>query len=181
MPRARIVDSHSHMFGEAVLDGLFPDMKAEVIKILAEVPVPAKSKVSKEKTKKGQLIWTGPDFNKPLGEAFKNLGWKKRRLYYPGQSQYYIEVDFCKGRVGVEAQFGKYSFVQHDFAKFQYLLEEADESKRIDVGIEIVPCAALQREMYTGPANFESVVMSMKARARNDPPVPIWLLAIDVE
>ena len=169
------------MFGESVLDNLYPNIKAEVLSILTSTPIPPASKPSEEKTKKGQVVWSGKDFNGPLERAFRRHGWEKRRFYYPGQSRYYIDVDFCKGRASVEVQFGKYAFVQHDFAKFRYLFEEADESKSIDVGIEVIPCAALQRLMYTGPANFESVVASMTAHARNDPPVPIWVLAIDVE
>lgn len=180
MPNIKIVDSYSHMFAESVLDSSYPNIKAEVLSILTNTPIPAASKVSKERTKKGQVVWSGKDFNEPLERAFRRQGWEKRRFYYPGQSSYYIDVDFCKGHASVEIQFGKYSFVQHDFSKFRYLFEEADETKRIDVGIEVIPCAALQRRMYTGPANFESVVASMEAHARNDPPVPIWVLAIDV-
>ncbi|MFQ5880120.1 MAG: BglII/BstYI family type II restriction endonuclease [Dehalococcoidia bacterium] len=168
------------MFGESVLDNLYPDVKREVLSILTNTPILAASKVSEEKTRKGRVVWSGKDFNEPLELAFRRQGWEKRRFYYPGQSRYYIDVDFCKGRASVEVQFGKYSFVQHDFSKFRYLFEEADEPKRIDVGIEVIACAGLQRLMYTGPANFESVVASMKAHARNDPPVPIWVLAIDV-
>jgi len=179
MPRVVIVDSYSHMFGKSVITSLYGHVQKQIVDVLTTTPIGSPSKISDEKTKMGQLVWSGKDFNNPLGREFRKRGWENRRFYYPGQSQYYIDVDFCKGQVSVELQFGKYSFVQHDFAKFRYLFEVADEPKRIDVGVEVVPCAALQRLMYTGPANFESVVASMRAHSRNDPPVPIWVLGID--
>ena len=181
MPQIRIVDSYSHMFGEAVLERHHPALQQEVIQTLTATPIADPTKSSREKTKQGKIVWSGKDFNAPLALEFRGLGWRKTKLYYPGQSRYFIDVDFCKGGVALEVQFGKYSFVQHDFAKFRYLFESSEEGTSIDVGIEVVPAAGLQRRMYTGPANFESVVASLRAHARNDPAVPIWLLAIDVE
>lgn len=181
MPKVRIVDSYSHMFGEAVLDQLHRDLRAEVVDIITSTPIGRRTKASAEKTKQGKLVWSGKDFNDPLGKEFRSRGWHKRKVFYPGQSRHFIDVDYCKRQVAVEIQFGKYAFVQHDFSKFRYLFEESNDDYRIDVGIEVVPSAALQRQMYTGPANYESVVASLRAHARNDPAVPVWLLAIDVQ
>lgn len=181
MPKLVIVDSYSHMFGESVLATLHSGVQAEIMEILTGTVIPPASKMSHERTRTGQLVWSGKDFNGALAPEFRRRGWERRKFFYPGQSRYFIDVDFCKGGVSVELQFGKYAFVQHDFAKFRYLFEAAEEDKRIDVGVEVVPCARLQRQMYTGPANFESVVASLSAHARNDPPVPIWLLAIDAQ
>jgi hypothetical protein len=168
------------MFGEAVLDSLYPELKREIVSTVTTTPVAAATKQSLEKTKQGRTVWSGKNFNSVLGAQFRALGWSRRKLFFPGQARYFIDVDFAKDRVALEIQFGKYAFVQHDFSKFRYLFEERDEERRVDVGVEIVPSAALQRQMYTGPANFESVVASLLAHARNDPPVPIWLIAIDV-
>ena len=181
MPQLRIVDSYSHMFGEAILDRLYTKLKRELVDILTTAEIGAATKQSLEKTKQGKTVWSGKNFNPPLKEAFRGAGWEKRLIYYPDQSTYFIDVDFAKGKVALEVQFGKYAFVQHDFSKFRYLFEEGDERHRIDVGVEVVPSAPLQKLMYTGPANFDSVKASLLAHSRNDPPVPIWLLAIDVE
>lgn len=181
MPNVAIVASYSHMFGEEILNQLHPSMKDEVIQVLTTTPIAAASKASREKTKQGKTVWSGKDFNGPLQQEFRGRGWQKRKVYFAGQGRYFIDVDFCKGQVAVEVQFGKYAFVQHDFSKFRYLFEEQSPENRIDVGIEVVPSSSLQRKMYTGPANFESVVASLAAHARNDPAVPIWLLAINVE
>lgn len=181
MPLIRIVDSYSHMFGEAVLDQLHPALKKEVVLVLTTTPIGEPSKPSLEKTKQGKIVWSGKDFNGPVGREFRRGGWKRRKVFFPNQARYFIDVDYCKEQVAVEIQFGKYAFVQHDFSKFRYLFEETSDDHRIDVGIEVVPSAALQRRMYTGPASFESVVASLQAHARNDPAVPVWLLAIDAD
>jgi len=181
MPQIQVVDSYSHMFGESVLDQLHSSLKEEVLAILATTRIAAQSKSSAEKTKQGKLVWSGKDLNGPLGAEFRQNGWERRKVFYPGQSRYFIDVDYCKGGVAVEIQFGKYAFVQHDFSKFRYLFEESNDDYRIDVGIEVVPAGSLQRRMYTGPANFESVVASLRAHARNDPAVPMWLLGIDID
>ncbi len=181
MPYLQIVDSYSHMFGEAILDQLHPALKREVVDVITKTKIPQATKRSKEKTRYGQIVWSGKDFNGPLSAALKDLLWEKRKVIYPGQTSYYIDVDFARGQVAVEIQFGKYAFVQHDFAKFRYLFEQSEESLRIDVGIEVVPSASLQKNMYSGPGSFESVTTSLLAHARNDPAVPIWLLAIDIK
>jgi len=181
MPNLRIVDSYSHMFSEAVLDRVHATLKREVIRILTQTPIAISTKLSREKTKQGRTVWSGKDFNLPLALEFRKLGWERRKIFFPDQARHFIDVDFAKGRVAVEMQFGKYAFVQHDFSKFRYLFEERDEQQRIDVGIEVVPSTALQRRMYTGPAGFDSVLASLVAHARNDPAVPIWLVSIDVD
>lgn len=168
------------MFGEAVLDQLHSALKREVVDVLTTTPIGERTKPSAEKTKHGLLVWSGKDFNVPLGSAFRDRGWTKRKVFFPEQRRYFIDVDYCKDEVAVEIQFGKYAFVQHDFSKFRYLFEATGDG-RIDVGVEVVPSATLQRQMYTGPANFESVVASLRAHARNDPAVPVWLLAIEVD
>jgi hypothetical protein len=181
MPNLLVVDTYSHMFGEEVLDTKHSGLKHEVFSVIRETPIAASTKLSREKTKQGRTVWSGKDFNSPLAAQLRELGWERRKIFFQEQERFFIDVDFVKDQVAVEMQFGKYAFVQHDFSKFRYLFEVRDETRRIDVGIEIVPSAQLQRKMYTGPANYDSVVASLLAHARNDPPVPILVMAIDVE
>ncbi len=106
MPRVRIIDTYSHMFGEAVLDQLHPDLKREVLEILTTTPIPEATKRSREKTKRGTIVWSGKDFNIPLARKFRSMGWNQRKIFYPHQSRYFIDVDFCKDAVALEIQFG---------------------------------------------------------------------------
>lgn len=167
------------MFGAEVLEHSYSNLKSEIEQVITTTYIPLPSKTSKEKTKAGQVVYSGRDFNAPLEMAFRERGWQKRRATYPEQARFFIDVDFCKEKVGLEIQFGKYAFVQHDFYKFLYLFA-LDVENQIDVGVEVVPSANLQRRMYTGPANFESIVAAMKSHPRNEPPMPLWILGIDI-
>jgi hypothetical protein len=171
MPHIVIAESYSHLFGEEIIRQRFPDVAADVDGFdgLA-IPSPT---ASKEKTKIGKLVYRGENFNPPIAAYLTDRGWKKYALPFRG------EVDFKKGRVALEAQFGKYSFVAYDLNKFQDLFA-AGEDDGIDVGIEIIPSSALARRMYTGVANFTSEVASIKSRGRSQPPMPIWIIGLDV-
>lgn len=109
-----IVDSYSHMFGEEVLLQKHKDHYDEVKEILLTTPV-HRTKVSEEERRYGQLIFSGKDFNEPLKRALHDRGWWPRRVVYPGQTDYSFEVDFCKSKVGLEIQFGKYFACRRTF------------------------------------------------------------------
>ena len=174
MPHLVITQEYSHMGGEEILAFKYPKLKAEIIQILTTTNIPPASKISREKTKRGQLVWSGKDFNKPLRKAFRLAGWKKKRanLKY-GR---YIECDYCKRRVAIEVQFGKYSFVDTDFSKFEIL----HFKNKIDLCIEIVPTSQLLKTMCTGPADFIQVISRIQGKGRNTPAVPIWIIGVNV-
>ena len=163
-----IVCSYSHLFGEEIIRFRYPDV-AEDIDAISNLQVPPPTP-SKEKTKIGKLVYRGKNFNPVFGYHFRQRGWKPRKLPYGG------EVDFVKGRVAMEVQFGKYSFVAYDLTKLQDLFT----LNEIDVGVEMIPAAALTAKMYTGVANFNSEVARLQARGRNQPPMPLWLIGIGV-
>lgn len=89
----------------------------------------------------------------------------------------YKQIDFVKGKVLVEAQFGKYVFMFYDMAKFQYFFNE----NHADVGIEIVPCYALQRKMSSGVSYGEHLVYDIERLKRHFPAVPIKVILVDVD
>jgi hypothetical protein len=167
MASPHIVCSYSHLFGEEIIRFRCPDIAQDIddiSKLHVAPPTP-----SKEKTKIGKLVYRGENFNPIFENHFRQRGWKPRKLPYGG------EVDFVKGRVAMEVQFGKYSFVAYDLTKLQDLFT----LNEIDVGVEMIPAAALTAKMYTGVANFNSEVARLQARGRNQPPMPLWLIGID--
>lgn len=178
MPTLRIRDEYSHLFGKEVLRHTYRSLYQEICGVLCSTSVPLKTKPSREKTKQGRLVYSGKDFNSPLAAAFKAHGWGRRRIKFSMRN--YIDLDLCKERVAVEVQFGKYAFVPHNFSKFQYLFEVGDPNLEIDVGVEIVPSKPLFEEMYSGPANFETVISLVKKLGRNRPPIPMWIIGLDV-
>jgi len=80
-------------------------------------------------------------------------------------------------KVLVEVQFGKYAFMFYDMAKFQYFFNE----NKADVGVEIVPCHALQRQMSSGVSYGEQLVYDIERLKRHFPAVPVKVLLIDAD
>jgi len=146
MPRLLISDEYSHLFGKEVLRHKYRTLYQEICDVLRSTDVPLKTKASREKTKRGKLVYSGKDFNGPLTNALKAQGWRRRRINFSNRN--YIDLDLCKERVALEIQFGKYSFVPHNFAKFQYLFEAGDPTLEIDIGIEVVPSKSLYDEWF---------------------------------
>ena len=77
----------------------------------------------------------------------------------------------------VEVQFGKYAFMFYDMAKFQYFFNE----NKADVGVEIVPCHAMQSQMSTGVSYGEQLVYDIERLKRHFPAVPVKVILIDVD
>ncbi len=164
-----IASKYSHLFGEEVIRFKYPAIADDIdaiSRIEVDPPTP-----SKEKTKLGKLVYRGKNFNPVLRDHFRQRGWEPRKLPYGG------EVDFISKRIAMEVQFGKYSFVAYDLTKLQDLFA----LDAIDAGIEIIPAASLTAKMYTGVPNFNSEINRLQARGRNQPPMPLWIIGVDVE
>jgi hypothetical protein len=89
----------------------------------------------------------------------------------------YKQVDFTKGKVLVEVQFGKYAFMFYDMAKFQYFYNE----RKADLGIEIVPCHALHKEMSTGVSYGEQLIHDIERLRRHFPAVSVKVILVDID
>ncbi len=87
----------------------------------------------------------------------------------------YNQIDFVKDRVAVEVRFGKYSFVAHDlFVKHLHFFV----SDEIDIGIEILPMKAMEREMSSGVAYYERDLLNVLRQGRGVPAVPLWMIGV---
>jgi hypothetical protein len=89
----------------------------------------------------------------------------------------YKQVDFAKDKVLVEVQFGKYAFMFYDMAKFQYFFNE----NHADVGVEIVPCHALQSEMSSGVSYGEQLIYDIERLKRHFPAVSVKVILVDID
>lgn len=180
----RIVYEYSHLGGAEILQVRYPDCEREIYEIIAEVAA-RRTKVSKEKTMRGRKLYSPKDMNRQFHEAFAAKGYRELRDTYtitiphsevtiPGA---FKQIDFVKGKVLVEVQFGKYAFMFYDMAKFQYFFNE----NKADVGVEIVPCHALKKQMSTGVSYGEQLVYDIERLKRHFPAVPIKVILIDVD
>ncbi len=200
----RISARYSHMNGEEYLlvhrKGVWQEVQEVITSVDAEK---CKTKISAEKKKRGELLYSPKDMNLAFKEGFKKQGWGERRNTFwvtddeatlrrvyrePVHIQReaikeanrtpimsYNQTDFVKERVAVEVQFGKYSFVAHDLFVKHLSLYVSDI---IDVGIEILPMKALEEEMSSGVPYYERDLLNVVRQGRGVPAVPLVLLGL---
>ena len=202
----KIAQIYSHLNGQEFLIVHKPILWEEIQNTIRSVnPNPAFTKVSKEKKRKGELLYSPTKLNGLFKSEFKKYGWKESKIYYfvnedltttrdtvgildkkeqkqaitdRGFTPYstYNQVDFVKDRVAVEVQFGKYFSVQYDLhVKHTFFYGRGD----IDVGIEIIPMHSLMSKMSSGVSWYENELTNIVREGRSNPSVPIVLIGIE--
>lgn len=134
------------------------------------------TKVSKEKTMTGRMLYSPTALNKGFRAAFTGLGWKNVRVKSDYSVEYYIDgylppsktrgafrdMDFVKNKLGVEVQFGKYSFMVYNVSAKMTIFRNLGV---INAGIEIVPVKELAKKMSSGVSYFEQFVEKRNCEA----------------
>jgi hypothetical protein len=178
----RVVYEYSHLGGAEILKVRYPQHEQNIYEVISKV-IAKRIKKSREKTKMGKMLFSPKDMNRQFKTKFRAFGFREIRDTYtitvPDSDVAihgaYKQIDFVKGKVLVEVQFGKYAFMFYDMAKFQYFFNE----NKADVGIEIVPAHALQQEMSSGVSYGEQLVYDIERLKRHFPAVPIKVILID--
>ncbi|MCI0535750.1 MAG: hypothetical protein L0Z50_11045 [Verrucomicrobiales bacterium] len=200
----KIAETYSHLNGLEYLLVHHKALWAEVQRAIDEVDAEVcKTKVSKEKTMIGELLYSPKDMNKAFHAKLRTLQWEESRVSYwvtkdaklirktlfksaheqkveiedAGQQPIfsYNQTDFVKSRVALEIQFGKYSFVAYDLFVKHLAFFVQDQ---IDVGIEVLPMKSLQRHMSSGPAYYEGELYNVIRNGRGVPAVPLILVGV---
>nr|WP_276977727.1 BglII/BstYI family type II restriction endonuclease [Ferrimicrobium acidiphilum] len=191
----RVVAKFSFNGGREVIERQHPDLLSEVLEVIDTVQSHAhKTKASLEKTRKGKVLYSPTSLNKAFKKAFEGKGWDHHRevceyptgFYEPGyvplrpkrQRRPYRDMDFVKKRLGVEVQFGKYSFMVYNVAAKMTIFHNLGI---IDTGVEIVPVKSLQSQMSTGVSCFEQFVWDLQKRGRADIDIPVLILGVDAD
>ena len=202
----KIAQVYSHLNGEEYLivhhKKLYQEIKDAIKNIDSNN---FRTKISKEKRKIGNKLFSPFDLNKAFDKEFAKKGWAESRYYYyitlnrelmeksvlmPANEQRqflidngekepiysYNQTDFVKDKLAVEVQFGKYSFVAYDLFVKHMLFYSGGV---INLGIEILPTKKMQSEMSSGVAYFEGEVYNVMRQGRNNPPVPLLILGIE--
>ncbi len=179
------VYEYSHLGGSEILQVRYPQIMGEIDEVVRAVKVQGKGKISKEKTRPGLALYDPKEMNARFKEAFGARNFREMKDTYtitipnwdraiPGA---FKQVDFVKDKVLVEVQFGKYAFMFYDMAKFQYFFNES----KAEIGVEIVPCHALKRQMASGVSYGEQLVYDIERLRRHFPAVLVKIILIDVE
>ena len=196
---------YSHLNGFEWIQYHQKKMWDEMINIIDAIDAETyRTKVSKEKTMKGKMLYSPVDLNKRMKEDFEKLNWFESRTSYwvtddykligktmhlpPAEQKQIIEsegksaiysynqTDFVKNRIAVEVQFGKYSFIAYDLFVKHLAFYVGDN---IDVGIEILPMKSMQAEMSSGPGYYEGALYDLARQGRGVPAVPLVLVGIE--
>jgi hypothetical protein len=179
------VYEYSHLGGSEILQVRYPRILAEINDVIASVGGNLRTKQSMEKTKVGKMLYSPVLLNRLFREGLNAHGFVEKRAPFSVELPNYPviirnafkQIDFTKDGVLVEVQFGKYAFMFYDMAKFQYFFND----EKAEVGVEIVPCRNLQREMSSGVSYGEQLIGDILRLRRHFPAVPVKIILVDVD
>lgn len=201
----QIAQTYSHLNGLEFLLVHEPELWKEIQTVISNVDAEVcRTKVSKEKTMKGRVLYSPRDMNKQFAHLLNSTGWHESRVSYwvtkneklvrktltmtPEQQKREIEeagetpifsynqTDFVKERVALEVQFGKYAFVAYDLFVKHLAFYVGDH---IDVGVEVLPMKVLQAQMSSGVPYFEGEFYNLVRQGRGVPAVPLVIVGIE--
>jgi hypothetical protein len=201
----KIVQTYSHLNGLEYLLVHKKRLWNEVRLVIESVDGNAcRTKVSKEKTMAGELLYSPIDMNGAFSNLLVERCWSESRVnYWVTKSERlirqtltksaheqkaeieaageipiysYNQTDFVKDRVAIEVQFGKYAFVAYDLFVKHLAFYVRDQ---IDVGIEILAMKSLQSKMSSGPGYYEGELYNIIRNGRGVPAVPLVLIGIE--
>ncbi|MDR0995460.1 MAG: restriction endonuclease [Tannerella sp.] len=202
----KIAQTYSHLNGEEYILVHHEDLYKEICRLIESIDADqCLTKESKEKTKKGNLLYSPVSLNQAFRENFNTQGWTESRyeyyvttdrqllpelltLPYGKQKDFLIskginapiasfkQTDFVKDKIAIEVQFGKYAFVAYDLFVKHLLFYTGGV---INLGIEILPTKKMQSRMSSGVAYYEGEIYNILRHGRNNPPVPLLILGIE--
>lgn len=128
-----------------------------------------RDKESREERRQRRMLYIPVGLNKAFQAELYPKGWVNRKVDCQYPTTYYLadykiraslkgayrDMDFVKEGLGVEVQFGKYSFMVYNVCAKMTIFRNL---KIIDCGIEVVPVKALALEMSSGVSYFEQFV-----------------------
>lgn len=188
----RIAAVYSFNGGTEAVSEHYPDLLTEVNAVIKTVDSSQhKTKQSTEKTMMGRMLFSPRSINSAFTNAFAAYrGWAPVRVPCAYPTTYYLddykirtqnrgafrEMDFVKGKLGIEVQFGKYAFMVYNVCAKMTIFHNLGY---INHGIEIVPVKAFAEEMSTGVSYFEQFIWDLESRGVSNIDIPVMILGID--
>ncbi|ACB61827.1 Restriction endonuclease BglII [Exiguobacterium sibiricum 255-15] len=173
--------------GNSVIKESYSNELNEILSAIKSIDASKfKTKISKEKTSLGKMLYSPVALNKELKKILNPLGWKelKHEAIYSSDNPdisdtlAHREMDFVKNEVGVEVQFGKYAFMAYDICSKMPIFKNKGY---IEVGIEIVPMKAFAKYMSTGVSYYEQITWDLENRGVSNLDIPVIVIGIDAD
>lgn len=161
----KIAGSYSLKQGEQKIAEGYPSLLAEVKQCIETVDVGhLRGSVSK------QLTFNPSAISKSFKQEFRHRNWQ------PLRANNFRHMDFVKGKLGVEIEFGKpVAMIYSGCAKMTIF----HNLGYIDCGIEIVPVKAFAEEMSSRVSYFEQFIWDLEHRGVSDIDIPMMIIGID--
>lgn len=185
-----IAGIYSFNGGQEAVESRFSGELGEIKQIIRSVDsVEHKSKISREKTMLGKVLYKPSSLNKAFRYEFEERDWQKHKVYCEYPTEFYLpeftdhtptrgafrEIDFVKNKLGVEVQFGKYAFMVYNVCAKMTIFHNMG---LIDVGVEIVPIKSFANSMSTGVSYFEQFVWDLQHRGVSNIDIPVLILGV---
>ncbi len=165
----RIAGIYSFNDGEKVVNAKYADLRKEVERAIRKIDASAcKTKESEEKTMTGDMLYSPVALNEVFKAQLGPLDWKSVRVKCEYPTEFYVkgyapkklrkgalrEMDFVKRKLGVEVQFGKYSFMVYNVAAKMTMADGASidgycrigSNGKASTAAEVKPAAAQKAE-----------------------------------
>ena len=187
----RLAAQYSFKNGLEKVSAIYPHLFAEIKEAVRAVDTSeTKTKLNKEKTKVSRMLYNSVTLNKAFQKELYPKGWRKHIVDCEYPTTHYLkdtkirsnlkdayrDMDFVKDGLGVEVQFGKYSFMVYNVCAKMTIFRNLG---LIKCGIEIVPVKSLALEMSSGVSYFEQFVWDLESRGVADIDIPVLILGID--
>ena len=200
----RIVETHSHNYGEEYLRLHRPALIHEIHSVIESIDGQAFSdRVSGTRDHSHKPDFSKPGIHEEMVKRFRELNWKEHRrafwvtsdweltktvarmplaiqrraIQLQGADPISVDLGFdnFKERVGIHLQLDSSSSLAH--AIFVNLMNFY-VSDAIDVGIEILPMKELETQMSSGVPYYERDLLNIIRQGRGVPAVPLVLIGI---
>ena len=186
-----IAGIYSFNKGKEIIEKNYPNLLNEIKNVISDIDASKHlNKESKEITMPGKILYSPISLNKAFKREFAKYEWDHKRVKCVYPTEYYTEgyypkgttrgafreMDFIKGKLGVEVQFGKYAFMVYNVAAKMTIFHNLGH---IDMGVEIVPMKQFAKNMSTGVSYFEQFVWDLENRGVADIDIPVLIYGID--
>ncbi|BAZ38699.1 hypothetical protein NIES4101_46400 [Calothrix sp. NIES-4101] len=183
-----IAGEYSFNGGKEYIQQQYPCLLDEIYEVIGNVDARQhRTKESKEARRNYQMLYSPPSLNKAFKIGFGTRGWINRRVrceyptkfYTPGYQTNvkmdgsFRDMDFVKEKLGVEVQFGKYSFMVYNVCAKMTIFKNLGH---IDAGVEIVPVKQLVNAMSSGVSFFEQFIWDLEQRGVSNIDIPVLIL-----
>lgn len=188
-----IAGEYSFNGGKEFICTKYKHLFDEVVEIISTIDTNKhKTKISKEKTMPGRILFNPRSLNEEFKAVFYERQWRSVKVNCEYPRKYYTEnyqpksivagafreMDFVKERLGVEVQFGKYAFMMYNVCAKMTIFSKLGF---IEAGIEIVPIKQFADEMSTGVSYFEQFVWDLEERGVSNIDVPVVIFGVDLQ